>query len=930
MAKQKLFLLDAMALLYRAYFAFIKNPRLTSNGLNTSALFGFTNTILEIINKEDPTHMAVAFDTSVPTFRHEQFPEYKANRDEMPDGLRTAIPYTYKLLEALNIHVLVLDGYEADDIIGTISHHINPEEFDVYMVTPDKDYAQLVKENVFLYKPRFRGGGFDVLDPKDIKEKFGLPPEQIIDFLGLKGDSVDNIPGIPKIGDKTAVALLEEFGSVENIIENVESISKKSIKATVAEHAQQGLLSKELATIMLDVPLEWNPDQLKVEHCNLEELMTLMSELEFKTITKRILTSKFNPVKPAQQEDLFGNAVGEADIQLPEGFGQNDNIKSIEDTKHEYKLLETAEQRTELIQKIKAKGEICFDTETTGLDPMLAEIVGISFSTKAGEGYFIHFPESQSREEVQSILGEFQEILTSDAIIKIGQNLKYDILMLKNYGIEVSGPMFDTMLAHYIIDSNGKHGMDALAEEYLNYTPVKIDTLIGPKGRKQKTMRDVELEALVEYASEDADITYRLKEKLAPEVKGNKVFEEIEQPLMPILAEMEYEGINLDDKALKEYSEELEGRLVVLEKEIYEMAGEEFNVNSPKQLGEIMFDKLGLGKGPKQKKTKTGQYVTNEQVLTDLAVKHELPARILAYRGVKKLKSTYVDALPKLINPKTGRVHTTFSQSVAVTGRLASVNPNLQNIPIRTADGREVRKGFIARDDEHVLMSADYSQVELRIMAAMSDDSNMLEAFRNKEDIHRATAARVFGVTPDEVTPGQRSAAKTVNFGIIYGISAFGLSQRMGISRKEAKEIIDTYFEQYSRVKAYMDECVEKAREKSYVETFFGRRRYLPQIHSRNAVERGFAERNAINSPIQGTAADIIKLAMIDVHKAMKAEGVRSKMLLQVHDELVFDVHQSEIDLMKQLIYDKMTHAVDMGVPMEVEVGMGKNWLEAH
>jgi DNA polymerase-1 len=921
MPKKKLFLLDAMALLYRAHFAFISNPRITSKGQNVSALFGFTNTVLEIIFKEDPSHIAVVTDPPGPTFRHEKYPEYKANREEMPEDLRAAIPFSEVILEALNIPMLSVSGFEADDLIGTISAIADPEEFDVYMVTPDKDYAQLVKENVFLYKPAYRGGGYDVLGPKEIEEKFGIPPKNIADFLGLKGDSVDNIPGIPKIGEKTAVSLIREFGTVENIVANAENISKKSIKASVTEHAEQGLLSKDLATIKIDVPFDWNPDLLKVEPCDLEKLMKIMGELEFKTTTKRILNSKLNPVQPKQQMDLFGNATGEAaevEFSLPT------EATNIENTQHDYQLVSTAEERQKLIAAIEKAGKFCFDTETTGLDPLLAEIVGISFSYKKGEAYFIHFPAEQSEEELLGILSEFQEILNSEKILKIGQNLKYDILVLRKYGITVQGPMFDTMLAHYVLKPGAKHGMDALSEEYLNYKPVSIESLIGKKGKKQKSMRDVELEPLVEYASEDADITYQLYQKLAPLIKGNQVFEEIEQPLMPILAGMEFEGIRLDDTALEEYSEELNGRLVTLEKQIYELAGEEFNINSPRQLGDILFDKLKLGKAEKQKKTKTGQYVTDEKTLSALAIGNELPAAVLAFRGVKKLKSTYVDALPKLINPNTNRVHTTFSQSVAVTGRLASVNPNLQNIPIRTADGREVRKGFIPRDENHVLLSADYSQVELRIMAAMSGDPNMLEAFQSKQDIHRTTASKVFGVEPEEVTPEQRSGAKTVNFGIIYGISAFGLSQRMGISRTAASEIIKSYWAEFPRVKEYMDECVAKAKELGYSETYFGRKRYLADINSRNATVRGFAERNAINSPIQGTAADIIKIAMIRVDKAMREAGVKSKMLLQVHDELVFDVHKDEVEQIKAIVHEAMVNAVDIGVPMEVEMGTGR------
>ncbi|MEZ4824784.1 MAG: DNA polymerase I [Bacteroidia bacterium] len=920
MAKHKLFLLDGMALLFRAHFAFIRAPRITSKGLNTSAIYGFLNTLLEIITKENPSHLAVALDTSGPTFRHEQYAEYKAGREAMPEDLVAAIPYIYKLLKILDIPALVKPGYEADDIIGTVSYQISGDEFDVFMVTPDKDYAQLVKDHVFLYKPRSKGGGFDILGPKEVEENFGVPPEKIIDLLGLQGDAVDNIPGVPKVGPKTAVELIQQFGTIETILENVESVTKKSIQENLINFGQQGLLSKQLATIMIDMPIDWTEKDLRLGHADLEALAPLLEELEFKTIGLRLLNSRFNPVQTTDN--------------IPEGeqltLSFETSHKTIENVNHQYTLIETAEARAGLIEKIKAAGQFCFDTETTSIDPMLAEIVGLSISFKPSEAYFIHFSENQSAEEIRAILGEFQGVLSDSAILKIGQNLKYDILMLRNYGISVDGPMFDTMLAHYVVKPEGKHNMDDMAQEYLHYSPVSIETLIGPRGKGQKTMREAELPALVEYACEDADVTLQLKKALEKEVKDSFVFEKIEQPLMPVLADMEFEGIRIDKDALDEYSEELAGRLVVLEREIYDLAGEEFNVNSPKQLGEILFDKLNLGKGAKQKKTATGQYVTNEQELSYLAVTHPLPDRILAYRGVNKLKSTYVDALPRMINPKTGRVHTTFSQSVAVTGRLSSVNPNLQNIPIRSEDGREVRKGFIPRSEDFVLVSADYSQVELRIMAAMSQDANMIEAFTNKEDIHRATAARVFGVAPGDVTAEQRSRAKTVNFGIIYGISAFGLSQRMGISRTEAKDIIDAYFSQYSRVQAFMDECVEKARQTGYVETYFGRRRYLADINSRNATVRGFAERNAINSPIQGTAADIIKLAMIQVAEAMKSANLKSKMVLQVHDELVFDVHRSEVEIMKALVREKMLNAVNIGVPMDVEVGVGENWLEAH
>ena len=719
MAQHKLFLLDAMALLYRSHFAFISNPRITSKGLNTSAIFGFTNTLLEILNKERPTHLGVAFDTSKPTFRHIEYPEYKAQREAMPEDLQTAIPYAYKLLKTLDIPALVLDGYEADDIIGTIAHKVPADSFEVFMVTPDKDYAQLVMDHIFLYKPKHKGGGFDILGPKEVEDKFGLPPSQIIDFLGLKGDASDNIPGVPKIGDKTAVSLLKEYGTVENAIENLEQISKKSIKATLTEFGDQGLLSKKLATIHTEVPLEWGVESLKVGHCDLEALQALMQELEFRTTAQRILNSPLNPMY--QGEGLFGNS--------QEAISFETGVKTIKDTDHDYQLLDSPEKRAVLVDRIVKEGFVCFDTETTALDAMMAELVGLSFALKEGEAYYIPCPDD--RAQTDKILQEFDEVWNSEEITKIGQNLKYDMLVLRNYQIEVKGPCFDTMLAHYVIKPEGKHGMDAMAQELLEYETISIETLIGKKGKNQKSMRDVPVNEVVDYAAEDADVTLKLYHKLSGEVKDNFVFEKIEQPLMPILTDMEFQGVRIDEQTLNEYSEELGQRLIVLEQQIYQLAGEEFNINSPRQLGTILFDKLELGKGKKAKKTKTGQYSTNEQILQDLAVKHELPSQVLAFRGITKLKSTYVDALPKLVNPKTGRVHTTFSQSVAVTGRLASINPNLQNIPIRTADGREVRKGFIPRDDEHVLVSADYSQVELRIMAAMSKDPAMTEAFRS-------------------------------------------------------------------------------------------------------------------------------------------------------------------------------------------------------
>lgn len=942
MAKNRLFLLDAYALLYRAHFAFLKNPRRTKTDLNTSAVFGFTNYLIDIVTKEDPTHLGVVLDTSVPTFRHIDYPDYKAHREETPEDLRVAVPYVYKMLKALNIPALKLDGYEADDVIGTIAHQMAEEDFDVYMVTPDKDYAQLVKSNVFMYCPpgKFETG-YKIFDRQKVIEKFGLPPENIIDYLGLMGDASDNIPGVPKIGEKTAVALLQEYGSMDNIFANVDKITKASIKESLQNNEEKGRLSKYLATIKCDVPIEYDIDDLKIGGVDLTELLTILDELEFKGIGKRLLNSRFNPVGPSVQTDLFGNAVGGyvpqsqqkpatntgKNVVLPEEPQLFDSNANIDSTPHEYLLLNDLVECAALVKEIEAAGEFCFDTETTGLDALQAELVGMSFSIKGGKAYFVLCPEN--RAETQAIVDVFKPVWANENILKIGQNIKYDMEVLLKYGVEIKGKLFDTMLAHYVLKPEGKHGMDDMSRALLDYSPVPIENLIGKKGKGQLSMREADLNAMKEYAAEDADITFRLYEYLKDKIAGNKVFEEIEMPLVPVLTDMEREGIKIDNIALSEYSNELETRLAALEKQILEISGYTFNVNSPSQLGEVLFDKMKLGKG---KKTKTGQYSTDEAALTELAnsTTHELPMIILKYRGLKKLKSTYVDALPEMINPETGRVHTTFNQTVAVTGRLSSLNPNLQNIPIRSDDGKEVRKGFIPRNEDYVIMSADYSQVELRIIAAFSGDESMINAFRTKSDIHKETAAKVFGVKHEEVTPEMRSKAKMVNFGISYGISAHGLAQRLRISRTEAKTIIDAYNVQYPKIKGFMDTLISNARTKGYVETYFGRRRYLADISSQNQTTRGVAERNAINSPIQGTAADIIKIAMIRVHDAMKAQNVKSKMLLQVHDELVFDTHKDEIDIMKKLIQDCMVHAVDLVVPMEVEIGIGENWLEAH
>lgn len=932
MAEKKIFLLDALALIYRAHFAFIKAPRITANGQNTSAVFGFVNSLLQILEKEKPSHLAVAYDLPGPTFRHIEFPEYKATREEMPEDIRYAIPKTKELLRALNIPILELEGYEADDVIGTIAKRAEKHGYQVFMVTPDKDYAQLVSDNIFLYKPARMGNGIEIYNPEKVKEKYGISPIQMIDFLGLKGDKVDNIPGIPKVGDVTAVQLIQEFGSVEEIVRRADEITKKSIQASVKEFGEQGLLSKKLATIAIDAPVPWDEENCKVGDPDREKTIELMNELEFRATANKILNSAIFGGGGETQKDLFGNVVNSAPSEsfaAPQQVMES-NLGTIEERKHNYVHINSEKALQELIAKIEQKGYFCFDTETTGLDPMQAELIAITISITPGEAFLIHFPEKDSNSLAQ--LEKLRAVLESDKLLKIGQNLKYDMLMLRNYGITVCEPLFDTMLAHYVIDPDRAHGMDAMAVEILQYDPVSITELIGKKGKGQLSMRDVELEKLIEYACEDADITLALKEKLDPvldERNVRKVFETVEMPLVPVLTEIEFQGVKVNEAFLNEYSKQLEVEMKQIEKEIYAMAGLKFNINSPKQLGEIIFDKLNLGKGKKTKKTKTGQYSTKEEELVLLADEHDFPAYVLRYRKLGKLKSTYVDALPELVNPKTGRIHSTFSQAVAATGRLSSNNPNLQNIPIRTEEGREIRKAFIA-EEGHTILSADYSQVELRLMAELSKDQGMMEAFKEGHDIHRATAAKVFGVSMEEVDGDMRSKAKMVNFGIIYGISAFGLAQRLKISRSEAADIINAYFEKYPNIKSYMDQSIADAREHGYAETMLGRRRYLPDINSANHTVKGFAERNAINTPVQGSAADLIKIAMTNIHHEMKARKLKSKMILQVHDELVFEAHDSEIEELSALIKDKMENAIDMEVPMLVEVGKGQNWLEAH
>ncbi|MGM0944078.1 MAG: DNA polymerase I [Bacteroidota bacterium] len=934
----KLFLLDAMALIYRAHFAFSKNPRINSKGLNTGVMLGFTNTLMEVLTKEKPSHIAVAFDTSAPTFRHEQFEAYKANRQEQPEDITISIPWVKEIVKAFNIPLLELDGFEADDIIGTIAKKAERESFTVYMMTPDKDYGQLVDDHIFLYKPAFMGNAVDVMGVKEVCAKWDIERvDQVRDILGLMGDAVDNIPGIPGIGAKTATKLLKEYGSVEELVKNTDKLKGKQ-KENVENFAQQGLLSKELATIKIDVPVDFVEEELRYDGIDEEKLRAIFTELEFRTLSKRVFKEegKKGGIQQNEQLGLFGEPPASNSSSSAPEF-EEETVETaapvIPDTihshLHHYHKIKGEEAIEELLEFLLIQDAVCFDTETTSLNAMDAEIVGLSFAYLSGEAYYIPCPADQ--EETQQILDQLRPFFENEQILKVGQNIKYDLLILKNYGIAVKGALYDTMLAHYLIEPEGKHSMDVLAEQYLNYKPVSITELIGKKGKNQGNMRDVDEDTVTAYAAEDADITLRLKEKFDPMLKENeleKLFYEVENPLIPVLTAMEFEGVRIDTNSLAELSKSLESESQEIEKRVYELAGVRFNLASPKQLGDVLFEKLQLD--PKAKKTKTGQYATGEEILSKLATEHEIARAILEYRQMVKLKSTYVDALPALINSKTGRIHTTYNQFVAATGRLSSVNPNLQNIPIRTDRGREIRKAFVPRDENHVLLAADYSQIELRIMAAFSKDESMIEAFKNGRDIHATTAAKIFQVPLEEVTSDMRRKAKTANFGIIYGISAFGLSQRLSIPRGEAKEIIDAYFKEFPAVKAYMDGAIEKARKDEYVETILGRRRYLRDINSRNMTMRGFAERNAINAPIQGSAADLIKVAMIQVHDWMKKENLKSKMILQVHDELVFDAHKDEVELLKKEVPRLMSNAIALPVPVEVEVGLGNDWLEAH
>lgn len=927
---KKLFLLDGMALIYRAYFALNKTPRITSNGLNTGAIMGFTNTLLEILKNQKPSHLAVVFDTEAPTARHIEFESYKAHREKMPEDLSASIPYIFKLITGFNIPIITKDGYEADDIIGTLAKKAEKKGFTVYCMTPDKDFGQLVSENIFIYKPARMGNGAEIQGVKEILEKWEIADvNQVIDILGLWGDAVDNIPGIPGIGEKTAKKLIQEFGSMENIIANADKLKGKQ-RENVENYAEQGLISKKLATILLDVPVELEEENLLIEEPNKEILEPLFNELEFRTIGKRVFGENNSVTDSSKntngQMDLF-SLPQQADIE--EQVPYSGPVNNLENTPHDYILVNTKEEQEALAEQLATLSSFCFDTESTGLDANLAAIVGLSFAFEKGKAYYV--PTPADRDQAQDVINIFKPVLENEQIEKIGQNIKYDILLLARYQVGVKGPIFDTMLAHYLIDPDTRHGMDVLAENYLNYKPLSITELIGSKGKKQGNMRDVELEIIKEYAAEDADITLQLKEIFKPlleETNTLNLANEVEFPLVYVLSEIERNGVRIDTNALQQFSQNLEIDIRQLEETIYEKAGVNFNIASPKQLGEVLFDKLKLD--PKAKKTKTGQYKTGEDVLLALAYKSDIVQDILSFRQLQKLKSTYVDALPGLINPDTGLIHTSYNQAVAATGRLSSTNPNLQNIPIRTERGREVRKAFIPRHENNVILSADYSQIELRLIAELSKDPNMMEAFTSGHDIHRATAARVYGLELEEVTSDQRRNAKAVNFGIIYGQSAFGLSQSLAIPRKEAAEIIDQYFSQYAGIKKYMSEVLDFAKENGYVETILKRRRYLRDINSANMTVRGFAERNAINAPIQGSAADLIKIAMLGIQKEIAEQGLSGKMIMQVHDELVFDVPENEVEIFKEIIQTKMTTAIKTEIPLVVEIGQGKNWLEAH
>lgn len=955
--QKKLFLLDAYALIFRAYYALIRNPRITSKGKNTNAQFGFTNTLVDLLNNQKPTHMAVCFDTAAPTERHTDFANYKANRQETPEDIRGAVPDIIRIIEAMNIPVIGIDGYEADDVIGALAKQAEKAGYDVYMVTPDKDYGQLVTEHIKIYKPPYQGSVYEILGPKEVCEKWGIKRvDQVIDILGLMGDAVDNIPGIKGVGEKTAAKLLAEYDTLENILANAENI-KGAMGEKIKNGKEDAIMSKKLATIITDIPkAEFHEENFMVKEVNKDALREVFYDLEFKTLGKRLLgeetagtteegrqtTEKAKTKEINVQMDLFGNIIETKEAAAtpsaapgPDGGSSEDASpaveKNIHNTAHNYILLDNDKAVQQFINAAIQQAEICFDTETTGIDANDAELVGLSFSFIPGEAYYVPCPVD--KDSCIQLLQRFEGLFNDETKTWVGQNIKYDMLMLKWYGFELKGNIFDTMLAHYVIEPDGKRSMDALSAKYLGYEPVHIEELIGKKGKGQGNMRDVDIEKIKDYAAEDADITLQLKNVFLPQLKEkavDKVFYEVENPLVKVLTDMEFEGIRIDEAFLREYSKQLEAEARLSEEAVYQQAGVRFNLASPKQLGEVLFEKLQLD--PKAKKTKTGQYATGEDVLTKLAVKNKICDDILAFRELTKLKNTYVDALPLMVNKKTGRVHTSYAQAVAVTGRLSSTDPNLQNIPVRTERGREIRKAFIPRDENFVLMSADYSQIELRIVAAISGDENMSTAFKTGKDIHTATAAKVFNVEEKEVTKEMRYKAKSVNFGIIYGQGAFGLADNLGISRTEAKEIIDNYKKQFPNIQKYMDDSINFAKENGYVETLMGRKRWLRDINSANFTVRGFAERNAINSPIQGSAADMIKLAMIKIDKAFKQHQFKSKMLLQVHDELVFDAHKDEVEKIKPVILECMQTAMALphGVPTDAEVGTGDNWLAAH
>ena len=920
----KLFLLDAYALIYRAYYALIRNPRINSKGMNTSAIMGFVNTLNEVLTKENPTHIAVAFDPSGPTFRHEAYAEYKAQREECPEDIKNAVPIIKKILNAWNIKILEVSGYEADDVIGTVALLAGKNGITTYMLTPDKDYGQLVRDNVYMYRPKFGNAGYDVMGVEEVKQKYELStPLQVIDLLGLMGDASDNIPGCPGVGEKTAIKLIKEFGSIDNLVANTEQL-KGAMKKKVEENKEKILFSKFLATIKTDVPMELNLDDLKIQEPNEEELRKIFEELEFKTLIDRVLKKTQKTQKKADSQlDLFAEFATK-----DEESSENSSYTSLKDTPHEYKLIDNENEIRNLFDFLMTFEIVSLDTETTSTNAIEAELVGMSFSVEENKAFYV--PVSANREEALRIVNIFKPLYENKKILKVGQNIKYDLEVLANYGVTLKGKMFDTMIAHYVLQPELYHNMDYLAEIYLKYKTIHIEELIGPKGKGQKNMRDLNPQDVYEYAAEDADITLKLKNILEKELEKAGVehlFYDIEMPLMPVLASMEMNGVCLDTVSLKETSEVLTNRLKVIENKIYELSGETFNIASPKQVGEILFDKLKIVE--KAKKTKTGQYVTNEEVLQGLKHKHEIVGNILEHRGLKKLLGTYVDALPSLINKRTGRIHTSFNQTIASTGRLSSSDPNLQNIPVRGEEGKEIRKAFIP-EPGCLFFSADYSQIELRVMAHLSNDENMIEAFREGYDIHAATAAKIYKEDMNEVSRDQRTKAKRANFGIIYGITIFGLAERLDISRDEAKQLIDGYFETYPKVKEYMETAKETARKNGYVETLFKRRRYLADINSRNATVRGFAERNAINAPIQGTAADIIKVAMINIYNRFNNEGIRSKMILQVHDELNFSVYPDEKEKVEKIVLEEMQGAFSMKVPLVADCGWGKNWLEAH